>query len=217
MKRLTTDKNASEMSMIELAHNSCYADKERRARYRDYELDIDARDLAKMLINDMCNEDLSSMTDEEFDNYIKEMLADGMNSQIGLIALFYRNVWAMADLREKLADYENTGMTPEQVIEMQMDWVAMKATHPKWIPVTERLPEEHDSIFAKLKVTEEWKKGMYTKVSDNVLVTIKHEDCGLGILQVAKTTDGKWKNDFLRAFSSAKVIAWMPFPEPYKE
>ena len=127
MKRLTTDKNASEMSMIELAHNSCYADKERRARYRDYELDIDARDLAKMLINDMCNEDLSSMTDEEFDNYIKEMLADGMNSQIGLIALFYRNVWAMADLREKLADYEDTGMTPGQVIEMQMDWVAMKA------------------------------------------------------------------------------------------
>lgn len=28
----------------------------------------------------------------------------------------------------------------------------------RWIPVTERLPEEHDSIFAKLKVTEEWKK-----------------------------------------------------------
>lgn len=158
MKRLTTDKNASEMSMIELAHNSCYADKERRARYRDYELDIDARDLAKMLINDMCNEDLSSMTDEEFDNYIKEMLADGMNSQIGLIALFYRNVWAMADLREKLADYEDTGMTPEQVIEMQMDWVAIKAAYPKWIPVTERLPEEHDSIFAKFKGTEKWKK-----------------------------------------------------------
>lgn len=157
MKRLTTDKNASEMSMIELAHNSCYADKERRARYRDYELDIDARDLAKMLINDMCNEDLSSMTDEEFDNYIKEMLADGMNSQIGLIALFYRNVWAMADLREKLADYEDTGMTSEQVIEMQMDWVAMKATYTKWIPVTERLPEEHDSIFAKFKATEKWK------------------------------------------------------------
>ena len=157
MKRLTTDKNASEMSMIELAHNSCYVDKERRARYRDYELDIDARDLAKMLINDMCNEDLSSMTDEEFDNYIKEMLADGMNSQIGLIALFYRNVWAMADLREKLADYEDTGMTPEQVIEMQMDWVAMKATYTKWIPVTERLPKEHDSIFAKFKATEKWK------------------------------------------------------------
>lgn len=25
----------------------------------------------------------------------------------------------------------------------------------RWIPLTERLPEEHDSIFAKLKGTEE--------------------------------------------------------------
>lgn len=86
----------------------------------------------------------------------------------------------------------------------------------KWIPVTERLPEEHDSIFAKLKGTEKMKEGMFTKTSDNVLVTIKYEDDGLGICQVAKTIDGKWKNDFLKAFRSAKVIAWMPFPEPYK-
>lgn len=61
------------------------------------------------------------------------------------------------EIIKKLADYEDTGMTPEQVIEMQMDWVAMKATYTKWIPVTERLPEEHDSIFAKFKATEKWK------------------------------------------------------------
>ena len=27
-----------------------------------------------------------------------------------------------------------------------------------WIPVSERLPEEHDSIFAKFKGTDNWKK-----------------------------------------------------------
>ena len=86
----------------------------------------------------------------------------------------------------------------------------------RWIPVTERLPEEHDSIFAKFKGTEKWKKGMFTKVSDNVLVTIKHEDGGLGMCKVAKTIDGKWINDVLIAFRSAKVIAWMPFPKPYE-
>ena len=58
-------------------------------------------------------------------------------------------------------------------------------------------------------------KGMFTKVSDNVLVTIKREDDGLKICTVAKIIDGKWKNYFLRAFGSTKVIAWMPFPEPY--
>lgn len=28
----------------------------------------------------------------------------------------------------------------------------------RWIPVTERLPEEYDSIFAKFKGTEKWGK-----------------------------------------------------------
>lgn len=45
MKRLTSNKEVSDMSMIELAHNSCYADDKRNARYRDYDLDIDSRQL----------------------------------------------------------------------------------------------------------------------------------------------------------------------------
>lgn len=32
-----------------------------------------------------------------------------------------------------------------------------------WIPVKERLPEEHDSIFAKFKGTDNWKRGMFEK------------------------------------------------------
>lgn len=32
-----------------------------------------------------------------------------------------------------------------------------------WIPVSERLPEEHDSIFAKFKGTDNWKRGMFEK------------------------------------------------------
>lgn len=87
----------------------------------------------------------------------------------------------------------------------------------RWIPVTERLPEEHDSIFAKLKGTDEWKAGMFGGVSDYVLVTIEHEGSVLEKCQVAKTIDGKWENSFLRAFSNARVIAWMPFPKPYKK
>lgn len=55
MHRLTIDKPVCKMSMIELAHNSCY-------------------------------------------------IKDG---KIGLIAVFYRNLWAMADLRERLKKYED--------------------------------------------------------------------------------------------------------------
>lgn len=107
MKRLTSNKNTSDMSMIELAHNSCYIDNKRNARYRDYNLDIDSRQLAKDLVEDMCDEDLSDMSDEEFDEYMSEMRSVEMDSQIGLLALFYRNLWVMADLREKLKEYED--------------------------------------------------------------------------------------------------------------
>lgn len=95
------------MPMIELAHNSCYVDENNTARYRDYNLDIDCRELARNLINDMCDEDLSYMSDESFDEYMAEMLSVEIDSQIGLLAVFYRNLWAMAELREKLKEYED--------------------------------------------------------------------------------------------------------------
>lgn len=97
------------MNMLELAYNSCYVDEERKARYRNYELDIDSRELVRDLVKDMCNEDLSYMSDEEFDEYMAEMLSVEMDSQIGLLALSYRNLWAMADLRERLKEYEDLG------------------------------------------------------------------------------------------------------------
>lgn len=107
MERLTSNKLISDMSMIELAHNSCYADENHNARYRDYNLDIDSREFVRNLAKDMCGEDLSDMSDEEFDEYMAEMLSVEMDSQIGLLALFYRNLWAMADLRERLKGYED--------------------------------------------------------------------------------------------------------------
>lgn len=107
MERLTSNKPADSMPMIELAHNSCYVDENNTARYRDYNLDIDCRELARNLINDMCDEDLSYMSDESFDEYMAEMLSVEIDSQIGLLAVFYRNLWAMADLREKLKKCED--------------------------------------------------------------------------------------------------------------
>lgn len=107
MERLTTNKSVDDMSMIELAHNSCYADNERNARYRDYNLDVDSRWLIRNLVKDICGEDFKNLSDEEVDEYMASMLSVGIDSTIGLLALFYRNLWAMADLREKLKYYED--------------------------------------------------------------------------------------------------------------
>lgn len=107
MERLTTNKSVADMSMIELAHNSCYADDERNARYRDYEMEMDARDFARNLMVTLAKDELP-VDDAEFDEEILDNLTiDPFSDVRGLIALFYRNMWAMADLREKLKDYED--------------------------------------------------------------------------------------------------------------
>lgn len=107
MERLTTNKSVADMSMIELAHNSCYADDEHNARYRDYDMEMDARDFARNLMVTLAKDELP-VDDAEFDEEILDNLTiDPFSDVRGLIALFYRNLWAMADLREKLKYYED--------------------------------------------------------------------------------------------------------------
>ena len=104
--RLTSDKKVSEMGMAELAHNSCYTESG-KARYRDYEMDMDARTMARILSITLAGEKLPE-SDMRFDEEILGNLQYCCFTDIrGLIALSYRNLWAMADLREKLKHYED--------------------------------------------------------------------------------------------------------------
>lgn len=48
--------------------------------------------------------DLTDLSDEEFEEYMGSMLSVEIDSTVGLLALFYRNLWAIADLREKLKE-----------------------------------------------------------------------------------------------------------------
>lgn len=116
MGRLTIEKDVKEMSMYELTHNSCYV-KDGLARYRDFETDIDCRDLARKLMVDYglwrgipeygLDADNELVDDDIFDESILESLQYGTDTIEGLIALFYRNLWAMADLRTILKKYED--------------------------------------------------------------------------------------------------------------
>lgn len=83
-----------------------------------------------------------------------------------------------------------------------------------WIPVSERLPEEHDSIFAKFKRTDNWKRGMFEKTSKYVIVTVVFDD-GTVLVEQAHTTDGIWRTD--KKVLGGTVVAWMDYPKPYKE
>lgn len=83
----------------------------------------------------------------------------------------------------------------------------------QWIPVTERLPEEHDSTFAKFYGTEKWVPGMFRTTSNDVNACVEYED-GTRIVKTLRTLDGKWN---LKGTGGKKVTHWMPLPELPKD
>lgn len=85
-----------------------------------------------------------------------------------------------------------------------------------WIPCSERLPEEHDSVFARFKGTDKWNDFMFGKISDIVNVTVI-DKIGNSITTYARTVDGMFKCDLLDINKTYRIIAWQPLPEPYKE
>ena len=82
-----------------------------------------------------------------------------------------------------------------------------------WIPCSEDMPAEYESVFARFKGTSKWMEGMFEKCSDDVIVTVKFTD-GSRKTMAMHTTDGEWRKSDLPI---REVIAWMPMPEPYKE
>lgn len=84
-----------------------------------------------------------------------------------------------------------------------------------WIPCSERMPEERDSMFARWKGTDKWKKAMFEKISATVIAIVEYSNSEMTAAP-ACTIDGKWRCDCIIG-DNGKVIAWMPLPDPYKE
>lgn len=183
MERLTTNKNVSDMGMVELALNCCYIAKDGSGRYRDYEIDMHERDFVRKLTTTLVGEDLP-LQDESFDEEMMDNLGiDPFADVRGLIAIFYRNMWSMAELREKLKRYEDA---------------EEHGSYGKWIPVSERLPEEpeENEIFDN-------------KPLELYLVSIKGDPYPFRAFW-----NGKF---FTNGWQKCEVTAWMPLPEPYRE
>lgn len=150
MGRLTVNKPVSEMTMVELAHNNCFV-KDGETFYRDYEGEMSARDMTRELAK-MSGYELPD-NNEEFDCEIMDDLYVTENvTERNLIALFYRNLWAQAELYEYLKKYEDTGITPEKIREIDKLYeekcreLAEERKKNEWIPCSERLPENEDVV-----------------------------------------------------------------------
>lgn len=97
--------------------------------------------------------------------------------------------------------------------QMVLSKLVSKAESFEWIPVSEKLPDEHDSVFAKSYGTDKWNNMFWRTTSNRVIATIKYND-GTVIVKEAFTHDGEWTVE--KKNINCKVIAWMPFPNPYK-
>lgn len=132
----------------------------------------------------------------------------------------------MIHIKDRLTDYHDwmkklterheiiTSKDVLDMIEQLQDDLEQDEKENGWIPVSERLPEEHDSIFAKFKGTGNWKRGMFEKTSKYVIATVVFDD-GTVLVEQAHTTDGIWRTD--KKVLGGTVVAWMGYPEPYKE
>lgn len=112
MKRLTVDKPAREMTGIELAHNCMYS-RDGWARFQNFDKDEDLFDF----IRKFAKAENEGLPDD--DEMVAEILLDGLqygiDNPFGRVALVYNLMWAMADLRETLKAYEDTGLDPEEI------------------------------------------------------------------------------------------------------
>ena len=124
---------------------------------------------------------------------VREKLVELLQDENNPVWRWFPNNATMAQLADYLI---NSGVTVQE-----------------WIPVTERLPDEHESLFARYKGTDKWRNAMFTTISDRVIVCAEYEN-GKRIVKTANTVDGVWKVKDI--FCPCKVTHWMPLPQPPK-
>lgn len=123
------------------------------------------------------------------------------------------------EICSRLADYEDTGLTPEQIRKIDELYaekcreLAEERKKHEWIPVEERLPEEHENILGTFMYKDIMPVMMLKENSDDVIVTVEFEN-GATISTKGYTVGGEWKTDMN---GKDKVIAWMPLPSPYNQ
>ena len=114
MNRLTKD-DVNEIGMLELSHNQVFV-RNHEAWYRDYDMEMTARDLARAMF---ARNGIECPADEgEFDEYMLELLQDGYETIDGMIAHYYNALWSMAEVRERLKAYEDTKLKPVEITQL---------------------------------------------------------------------------------------------------
>ena len=97
------------------------------------------------------------------------------------------------ELVARLAEYEDTGLEPAEVLQLKKNTV-------QWIPVAERMPERNKSVLLCMK-SRPSRNGMCMQTGSY--------DNGFWFVQGAAGYESLATFEF-------HVLAWMPLPEPYR-
>ena len=95
------------------------------------------------------------------------------------------------DLVARLAEYEDTGLEPKEVLQLKKNAV-------RWIPVTERLPDPESYILVS-----------FENFSLPNIATYRVDEDGSGAFYPGD-------EDYTYLSAGVFVNAWMPLPEAYK-
>ena len=115
MKRLTLG-NALEMNMRQLALNQVYVGKDGWARYVEGpECECSVCDLIRTA-SETLGVELPILSDEDLSGLMMDWLQYGAEEPEGVAAILYRALCAMAEVRDKLFRYEDTGLEPEEIM-----------------------------------------------------------------------------------------------------
>lgn len=173
--RMTSGNPKEAMENNEWMLNNCYAEGG-KAMYRDHDGEYDIRHLIVEIAKTLSIH-INATSPDALDFMLFDWLEDGIESRYGVLALLYNLLWSKAELYEKLKRYEDVEERGEI------------GRVPRWIPVTERLPENTEDVLVfrpKMKI----EIGISCRINDEWL-------------RYGKDLHG---NDV--------ITHWMPLPEP---
>lgn len=114
MKRLTSD-NTFEMNMHQLALNQVYVGKDGWVQYVEGpDRECSVCDLVRA-VSETLGVELPMLSDEALSDLMLDWLQYGAEEPEGVVAILYRALCAMAEVRAQLFRYEDTGLEPEEI------------------------------------------------------------------------------------------------------
>lgn len=128
-----------------------------------------------------------------YDDLVKRLRAAAIMSEALSIFLPHSEGSAVAKLYNEAADAieELSKRVDESIPKDDAEIIIAEVAKPRWIPVTERLPDAGKRVLCY---------------------------CRANIYEVMKMwTDGDWVYDMNHVYMHSFVTHWMPLPEPPKE